>query len=103
MTIDIQQLAKEISKSIQFAWAPRWMSLKEASYYSGWGKQKLVELVDDGKITGFQDDELKTKPWVIDRDSIDKYRSRQAQLADGRVQDDENQKIAVDVLKGVDI
>lgn len=56
---------------------PRWMKLKQACRYASMGKESLLELVKSNKINGFQDKTLKTKQWIIDKESIDKYRTKQ--------------------------
>ena len=76
--IEIEKLASKIAKKIR---PPgRWMYLSEAASYSKIGQERLLDLVKNKKIGGFRDLELKTKPWVFDKKSIDRYREQQALL-----------------------
>lgn len=105
MELDIQSLAKEITKHMPVltqTW-PRWLSLKKASDYSQYGQKKLVELATSGKIRGFQDSDLKTSPWVFDRDSIDEYRITQAALANNTDEDAKRQKKVLAIINSVRI
>lgn len=57
---------------------PRWLSLKEAAWYSKIGLKRLVRLANDGHIKGFQDPDSQRHDWIFDRYSIDEYRENQA-------------------------
>ena len=57
---------------------PRWMKLKEAAWYSKIGKQKLIQLAQDGHIKGFQDPDSGRGDWIFCRYSLDEYRENQA-------------------------
>ena len=48
--------------------------------YSAIGRDRLVSLAKGKEIFGFQDSELKTQPWIFDRESIDEYRKKQGNL-----------------------
>jgi hypothetical protein len=56
---------------------PRWMKLKEAAWYSNIGKQRLIQLAQDGHIKGFQDPDSGRGDWIFCRYSIDEYRESQ--------------------------
>lgn len=103
MSIDVQILARELSKHIQPSPWPRWMSLRQAAQYSGWGEKKLIELASHRKISGFQDEELKTRPWTFDRDSIDNFRIKQSMLADDCKEEAERAEKALEILNSVRI
>ena len=59
---------------------PRWLSLKESAWYSKIGKQRLIQLAQDGNIIGFQDPDSGRGDWIFDRYSLDQYRENQAGL-----------------------
>jgi hypothetical protein len=63
-------LAKNIS--------PRWIKLVPAVKYSSIGKDRLKALAKKGIIRGFSDPDNKRGDWLFDKESIDKYRLRQA-------------------------
>jgi hypothetical protein len=63
---------------------PRWLSLKEAAFYSHIGRTRLIELAADGKVKGFQDPENKRGDWIFDRLSLDAYREGQYMLPEIR-------------------
>jgi len=73
------------------------MKLKQAVAYSNIGKDRLISLVKLGHINGGQDTELKSKPWIFDRESIDDYRAKQ--IAHGPQNDAE--EFALDFIKKV--
>lgn len=100
--INIHSLAAELSKHIPIvAGWPRWMSLKMAAEYSQYGQKKLIELAASKKIRGFQDSELKTGPWIFDKESIDAYRMEQAAMADDSDESKNRRKRAVAILDSV--
>jgi (p)ppGpp synthase/HD superfamily hydrolase len=72
---DIDTLAAKIAERLTAL--PRWMKLKQAVLYSNIGKDRLITLAKLGHIKGGQDTDLKSKPWIFDRKSIDEYRSKQ--------------------------
>ena len=84
----------------QLACQPRWLKLKAAALYSGIGQKELIRLAQKRKIDGFQDLELKTKPWLFDRLSIDKYRSSQIEQYHDTDLDEE---IALDIVGSLNI
>lgn len=55
----------------------RWIKLKEAAYYSGIGRARLIQLAEAGAIRGARDPDNKRRDWVFDRLSIDAYRDAQ--------------------------
>jgi hypothetical protein len=83
----------------QIFYQPRWLKLKSAAKYSSIGQKKLIQLAQLRKIDGFQDDSLKTKPWIFDKNSIDKYRSKQSE----EFNNSENEKIALDIVGSLNI
>lgn len=72
---EIDILAAKIAERITTP--ARWMKLSQAVIYSSIGKERLIDLAKAQKIDGFQDLDLKSKPWIFDRDSIDSYRADQ--------------------------
>lgn len=56
----------------------RWLKLMQASVYSAIGRHKLKELAKKGIIVGYPDPDSKRGDWIFDRESLDKYRLRQA-------------------------
>jgi len=52
----------------------RWLKLKEAALYSSIGRKRLVQLAENGKVTGFQDPDSGRGDWIFDRQSLDEYR-----------------------------
>ena len=56
----------------------RWLKLLPAVVYSSFGQHKLKELAKKGLIVGYPDPDNKRGDWIFDRESIDKYRMRQA-------------------------
>lgn len=56
----------------------RWIKLIPAAEYSALGKARLKELAKKGIIRGFSDPDSKRGDWIFDRESLDKYRLRQA-------------------------
>jgi len=54
------------------------MKLKESAWYSKIGKQRLIQLAQDGHIKGFQDPDSGRGDWVFCRHSLDEYRENQA-------------------------
>jgi len=79
---------------------PRWLKLKAAALYSGIGQKELIRLAQIRIIDGFQDVELKTKPWMFDRLSIDKYRTSQIEKYHSADLDEE---IALDIVGSLNI
>lgn len=78
----------------------RWLKLKTAAKYSSIGQKELIQLAREKEIDGFQDRRLKTKPWIFDKESIDRYRENQiAEFNDISV----NEKIALDIVESLDI
>ena len=75
-TLEIDVLAAKLAERL--AVVPRWMKLKQAVAYSNIRRDRLVTLAKRGQINGFQDMDLKSKPWIFDRESIDQYRSGQS-------------------------
>jgi len=94
---EIEILATKLAGMISVQ--PRWMKLKQAAGYSSMGKAALIRLIEEKKIKGFQDNTHKTRPWVIDKNSIDEFRSRQADLFN--LNNDE--KIAFELVNGLEI
>ena len=72
---DIDILAAKLAERLTTV--PRWMKLKQAIAYSNIGKDRLIALAKLGHINGTQDPDLKSKPWIFDRKSIDEYRAKQ--------------------------
>jgi hypothetical protein len=64
----------------------RWLYLKQAAVYSGIGRQKLVRMIKKGTIKGFQDPDDKREIWLIDKKSLDEYRTSQASNLDNHRQ-----------------
>jgi hypothetical protein len=60
----------------------RWMKLKEASAYARICKDRLPELVREGRIVGFKDPDNERGDWIFDRESIDAYRLAQSRPHD---------------------
>jgi len=56
----------------------------------------LIEFAKKGLIDGFQESDLKTKPWIFDRESIDNYRYSQLQAFHSDL--DEIKKISRDIV-----
>jgi hypothetical protein len=54
------------------------MKLKESAWYSKIGRQRLIQLAQDGHIKGFQDFDSGRGDWVFCRYSLDEYRENQA-------------------------
>ena len=63
---------------------PRWLKLRDACRWSALPRQRLLELIDEGVIKGFQDPDNKRNDWVVDRYSLDLYRESQAGEADAK-------------------
>ena len=82
---DIDILASKIAERITTL--PRWMKLNQATKYSNIGKERLIALAKLNHIVGFQDPDLKSKPWIFDKESIDQYRA--GQFANGPQNDAE--------------
>lgn len=72
---DIDILAAKLAERLTTV--PRWMKLNQAVAYSNIGKDRLIALAKRGHINGGQDPDLKSKPWIFDRKSIDEYRAKQ--------------------------
>ena len=56
----------------------RWLKLIPAAIYSSLGQHRLKELAKKGVIVGYPDPDSKRGDWIFDRESLDKYRRRQA-------------------------
>jgi hypothetical protein len=56
----------------------RWLKLIPASKYSSLGQHRLKNLAKQSVIIGYPDPESKRGDWIFDKESIDKYRLRQA-------------------------
>ncbi len=56
----------------------RWLKLIPASIYSSMGQHRLKELAKKGVIVGYPDPDSKRGDWIFDKESLDKYRLRQA-------------------------
>lgn len=56
----------------------RWLKLIPASIYSSMGQHRLKELAKKGVIVGYSDLDSKRGDWIFDKESLDKYRLRQA-------------------------
>ncbi len=93
---DLDILADMIASRISIQ--PRWMSLKQAATYSNIGQKELVRLAESKSILGFQDDTLKTRPWIFDKKAIDRYRTWQADK-----DQDENEKIALELVNSLEL
>lgn len=78
---------------------PRWMKLKAAAMYSSIGQKELIRLVQEGRIDGFQDSRLKTKPWIFDKNSIDEYRLKQIGDYNNSIDED----IAIEIVESLNI
>ncbi|WDP90477.1 MAG: hypothetical protein HUN04_12555 [Desulfobacter sp.] len=91
---NIKLIAKEISEHLLFSknW-PRWMKLKLAMEYSGYGRLQLLNLAIQKEIVGYQDPDSKRGDWVFDKNSIDEYRL-------SHFNNDESQ-IALSILKSL--
>ncbi len=72
---DLDILAAKIAQRLTTV--PRWMKLNQAVLYSNIGKDRLIALAKRGHINGGKDPDLKSKPWIFDRKSIDEYRAGQ--------------------------
>lgn len=51
----------------------RWLSLKQAQAYTGFGKEKILSMVGSGHFVGRKAGDSPNSPWRIDIESIDKY------------------------------
>lgn len=56
----------------------RWLKTLPAIAYSSLGRHQLKKLAKRGSIIGYPDPDNKRGDWIFDRESIDKYRLRQA-------------------------
>jgi hypothetical protein len=56
----------------------RWLKTLPAIVYSSLGRHQLKKLAKIGAIIGYPDPDNKRGDWIFDRESIDKYRLRQA-------------------------
>lgn len=90
---EIDILAAKIAERITTL--PRWMKLSQAVKYSNIGKDRLISLAKMKMIVGYQDPDLKSKPWIFDRESLDQYRTDQ--FANGPGQDAE--EFALDFME----
>ncbi|MEN6375561.1 MAG: hypothetical protein ABFD75_12405 [Smithella sp.] len=54
------------------------MKTLAAIKYSSIGRHQLKNLAQKGSIVGYPDPDNKRGDWIFDRESIDKYRIRQA-------------------------
>lgn len=76
---DIEPLASMIANQVAAVisvqeTAGRWLKLKEAALYSSIGRKRLVQLAENGRVTGFQDPDSGRGDWIFDRQSLDEYR-----------------------------
>jgi len=55
----------------------RWLTLREARFYSGIGIKRLKLLAQEGKLNGCPDPDNGRGDWIFDRASIDAYREGQ--------------------------
>jgi hypothetical protein len=55
----------------------RWLTLREARFYSGIGIKRLKLLAQEGKLKGCPDPDNGRGDWIFDRASIDAYREGQ--------------------------
>lgn len=55
----------------------RWLSLKEACYYSRIGKDRLKALARQGVVKGAPDPDNRRGDWIFDMRSLDSYREGQ--------------------------
>lgn len=55
----------------------RWLTIREAGFYSGIGIKRLKTLAQEGKIKGCPDPDDGRGSWIFDRASIDAYREGQ--------------------------
>jgi hypothetical protein len=92
---ELDILASKIAERITAP--PRWMKLSQAVKYSNIGKERLISLAKLKAVVGYQDHDLKSKPWIFDRESIDQYRARQ--FASGPGQDAE--EFAIDFMQKI--
>jgi hypothetical protein len=51
----------------------RWLTLREARFYSGIGIKRLKDLAREGKIKGCPDPDNGRGDWIFDRASFDAY------------------------------
>ena len=72
---DIDILAAKIAERLTAS--PRWMKLSQAVKYSNIGKDRLIALARLKQVDGFRDPDLKSRPWIFDKESIDLYRFKQ--------------------------
>ncbi len=77
---------------------PRWLKLKQAALYSSIGQKELIRLVEEKRITGFQDSTLKTRPWIFDKNSINEYRLQQALSFNNN----NDEQFALDMIESLD-
>ena len=91
----IKSLKKEIIEAIQDSMVPvRYMSLKQASVYSGIGQKKLIHLAKKGHIRGQKRTDIPRGDWSFDKESIDKYWHRPFENAKSKA------KEILDQIKG---
>jgi len=95
---ELDILAAKIAEKITVQ--PRFLKLKQAAEYASIGQKELIQLVKDRKIQGMQDLTKKTKPWIIDRKSLDQYRVKQIELFQDGTMDNE---IALDIVESLNI
>jgi hypothetical protein len=95
---DLNKIASILAEKL--VCQPRWLKLKAAAVYSGIGQKELIKLAHKRKIDGFQDLELKTRPWLFDRISIDKYRTSQIEQYHSA---DADEEIALDIVGSLNI
>jgi hypothetical protein len=60
---------------------PLWIKLKPACKHISIGKDRLIRLVKDRIIKGYQDPESGNNDWLINRVSLEEYRESQYQSA----------------------
>lgn len=78
----LQKLADIESKVSMQGITPRWLDIEQARMYAG-GRSKnwILEKLQNGEISGYQEKGEKGKPgkWIVDRNSIDEFYSEPKQ------------------------
>ncbi|MDM7988631.1 MAG: hypothetical protein QUS13_15000 [Smithella sp.] len=78
MNLTTDRNIKENASPVIIYTGARWLKLLQASTYASIGKHKLKALAKKGVIVGYSDPDSKRGDWIFDRESLDKYRLRQA-------------------------
>jgi DNA-binding MurR/RpiR family transcriptional regulator len=97
---ELEILATMIAERLS---TPRWMKLSAAAKYASIGQKELIRLVKEGEIDGFQDLTLKTKQWIVDKNSIDKYRSGQVSEFKSEDDSEDNETVALDIIASLEL